>query len=215
VGATDTKNQILDAAERLFAERGFDATSLRTITSEAGVNLAAIHYHFGSKEALIEALLFRRLDAINRERLQLLDACEAQSGSDAPDLHCLIHSFVAPALRYIHDPLHGGRFFVRIMAQAYTYRGDFLHRVFKERFGPFLQRYLAAFSGALADEPMEEVAWKFFFMVGTMAHTLGGMHKLDAMTDGVCDTSDAAAITERLVNFTAAGMRAAGSNRHG
>ena len=76
--ATDTKDRILDAAERLFADKGYSATSLRDITQEAEVNLAAVNYHFGSKEALLTALLERRLDPVNRKRLELLDAAEAE-----------------------------------------------------------------------------------------------------------------------------------------
>src|SRR6266849_7254792 len=76
----DTKQRILDSAERLFAENGFDSTSLRTIIADAQVNLAAIHYHFHSKEALLDAVILRRLEPINRHRLEMLDTCERAAG---------------------------------------------------------------------------------------------------------------------------------------
>src|ERR1700682_6647964 len=79
VSAT-TKARILDAAEALFMEHGFEATSLRTITAAAGANLAAVNYHFGTKEELFEAVLARRLDPMNQERIDLLDKVEREAG---------------------------------------------------------------------------------------------------------------------------------------
>src|SRR5580765_1237727 len=80
---TDTKSKILDAAEELFMEHGFEATSLRLITTAATVNLAAVNYHFGSKEELFQAVLTRRLDPMNRDRMQLLSSYEARAGPRA------------------------------------------------------------------------------------------------------------------------------------
>ena len=77
----NTKDRILDTAERLFARDGFEATSLRSITAEAGVNLAAINYHFQSKEALVQAVIGRRMGPMNDRRLALLDAYEAQAAT--------------------------------------------------------------------------------------------------------------------------------------
>ena len=91
----DTKIRILDAAESLFAEHGFAATSLRAITRHANVNLAAVHYHFGSKEGLVEAVFSRRLGPLNQERLELLDAVEARGG----ELEDVLRALIGPALR--------------------------------------------------------------------------------------------------------------------
>src|SRR5260370_6883247 len=91
---SDTKQRILDSAERLFAENGFDSTSLRTIIADAQVNLAAIHYHFHSKEALLDAVILRRLEPINRLRLEMLDACEQPASLEA-----VIEAFLAPPFR--------------------------------------------------------------------------------------------------------------------
>src|SRR5436305_9155666 len=103
----DTKQRILDSAERLFAEHGVEGASLRTITSDAQVNLAAIHYHYHSKEALLDAVLVRRLEPINRERLDRLSAC-----GENPSLEEILHAFVAPAVRVGADPHRGGQTFV-------------------------------------------------------------------------------------------------------
>src|SRR5512141_961059 len=101
---TDTRTSILDAAEQEFADRGFGAASLRQIIARAGVNAAAVHYHFGSKEELISAVFERRIAALTVERLKLLDACEAQSRGGRPQLEQLVEAFIGPALRLANDP---------------------------------------------------------------------------------------------------------------
>jgi AcrR family transcriptional regulator len=111
----DTKERILDTAERLFAKQGYAATSLRGIIAEAGVNLAAVHYHFHSKEALLEAVILRRSVPANRERLALLDRFEKEGEGNPPSLEKVIEAFVAPTLRMSRDPQSG--------ALAQTLRG--------------------------------------------------------------------------------------------
>ena len=141
---------------------------MRMLTARAGVNLAAINYHFGSKDALIEAVLFRRIAFVNQQRLELLDACEAAGEGGVASLEGLIHSFVAPGIRLIHDPNRGGEFFVRLMGLAHSTRADHLWTMFRERFGPFIERYMTAFSKALPELAPEEVLWNFFFIAKTM-----------------------------------------------
>src|SRR5260370_15922671 len=95
----ETKQRILDSAERLFAEHGSEGTSLRTIIADAQVNLAAIHYHFHSKEALWEAVIVRRLGPINQERLRLLDACARDPNGGPPSLDAVLGALISPPLR--------------------------------------------------------------------------------------------------------------------
>ena len=115
---TDTHNRLLDAAEHLFAEHGIAATSLRAITSEAPANLASIHYHFGSREALVEAVFARRLEPLNRERCRLLDLEEA-AADGPPPVEAIVNAFVAPAMRLAYDPDGGGEHFMCLMGRLY------------------------------------------------------------------------------------------------
>jgi len=103
----DTKERILDTAERLFSEQGYAATSLRGIIAEAGVNLAAVHYHFHSKEALLEAVILRRSVPANRERLALLSRFEEEADGNPPALEKVIEAFVSPTLQMSRDPRSG------------------------------------------------------------------------------------------------------------
>src|SRR3954471_17969486 len=100
---SDTKTRILDAAEQLFTEQGFEATSLRSLTTAAGVNLAAVNYHFGTKEELFQAVLTRRLDPMNQERIELLERVERQAGGKPATVEKVIFAMLIPALRIARD----------------------------------------------------------------------------------------------------------------
>jgi AcrR family transcriptional regulator len=106
--SADTKTRILDAGERLFVEHGFEATSLRSLTTAAGVNLAAVHYHFGSKEELFQAVLTRRLDPMNQERIDLLARVERESVGRPLSCEKILFAMLIPALRLARDEKRGG-----------------------------------------------------------------------------------------------------------
>jgi len=197
----DTKQRILDSAQRLFATNGFDATSLRTIIADAQVNLAAIHYHYHSKEALLDALLVRRLQPINRERLERLDAC----GPNA-SLEEVLEAFVAPAIRVSASPELGGREFVRLMGRLIV--EDRLPNLIKQHFGVVLQRFTSALQKAAPELPAVELFWRMHFTAGVMAHTLRAGQDMELISGGLCDASDVEAVTRRVVAYTAAGFRA-------
>src|SRR6266542_3164877 len=112
--ADSTKDRILDTAERLFADHGYSSTSLRQIIAAAGVNLAAVHYHFGSKESLLEAVVLRRAGPVNDQRLQLLD--EAERAADPPELERVMEAFLVPTFRVACSG-EGGRVFIRLMGR--------------------------------------------------------------------------------------------------
>jgi AcrR family transcriptional regulator len=198
-----TKQRILDSAERLFAAHGVEAASLRTIIADARVNLAAIHYHYHSKDALLDAVLKRRLEPINRERLAMLDAC-----GERPCLEAVLEAFIAPAVRVEADPALGGKPFVRLMGRIITEETDRLPHVIEQHFGLVLQRFTSAFHGAVPELPKTELLWRMHFMIGAVAHTLRAGQDMKLISGGACDPSDLDAVTRRLVSFIAAGFRA-------
>jgi AcrR family transcriptional regulator len=200
----DTKTRILDAAERLLAERGFAACSLRAVTAEAGVNLGAVNYHFRSKEALIQAVFGRRLQPLNRERLAILDACEAKSAGKAVPLAELLHAFLDPLLKTGHD----GEGFIRLMGRMYTEPSLDIYRVFRSELEETIQRFLRAFHRALPDLPPEDLFWRLFFTIGAMAQTLAAGPLLRLLSEGTCNPDDLEDALARLVQFTGAGLNA-------
>ncbi len=200
---TETKERILDAAERLFAERGFEV-SLRTITTEASVNLAAVNYHFQSKDALIDAVVARRIGPVNQMRLEMLDALEREHPSGTLPLEGVLHAFVDPAL------LLPEREHVRILVgRLYGSPDEFLRRLFEPHLKPLASRFQAAFARALPEMRLPDQLWCMQFTVGIMVHTLTWSRLASAMTNNQVNADDTAALAGRIVHFAAAGYRAA------
>lgn len=204
----DTKERILDTAERLFAERGYDATSLRAITREAGVNLAAVNYHFSTKEALLRALFARRLELLNRRRLAMLDVYEAEAGGNPVPVEKIVRALLEPVLRLGGDPASGGTGFGMLLGRMYTWPSSQVRRVFVSELRDQIERFRAAFRRSLPQLPGKELYWRIFFSIGAMAHTLAGSGLLEIISDGACDPADLDGTVERLIEYTVAGLEA-------
>jgi AcrR family transcriptional regulator len=190
-----TKERILDTAERLFAERGYGATSLRSIIAAAKVNLAAVHYHFHSKEALLDAVLKRRIEPLNRERMTLLDEYERDAGDVPPPIEAVLTALIDPPLRLARDPSFA--MFVKLMGRIFA-DGDAV--LIRKHFGAMAERFMGAIHRGLPDLPPEEVRWRAYFAIAILAHTLLG-------TKGIVGATSEPT-TERLVTFISAGFRA-------
>lgn len=203
---TSTKDRILDAAEYLFGEYGLSETSLRQITARAGVNLAAVNYHFHSKDELILATIARRIRPLNDIRLRALDEVERRAGDGPLQIEDVIRTFLEPVIASGPDALP--EHFRRMFGRTFGEPSNLFTRVIREQFEMIRQRYMAAFVRALPGFPPEEIVWKLFFMVGSMAHTLAGLHHLEGIGAGVVNTHDASAVAERLIAFASAGFRA-------
>lgn len=214
IRVTETKDRILDSAEKLFSEHGFAATSLRQITTEAGVNLAAVNYHFQSKESLILAVLLRKLEPINQRRLELLDEVEAEAGGDPLSLEAVLGAFLLPVLEAKASRVQLCNF-PRLMGRMYTEPGDWMLRIFPQAFAPVLARFQPAFLRALPGANIEDVGWGMHFSIGAMAHYLAGGALLKAVSQGLADPSDTSSALPRLVAYTAAGLRALTDQRKG
>ena len=160
----DTKERVLAAAERLFGQQGYAATSLRHVIAEAGVNLAAIHYHFGSKEDLLAALVARFADPVNRERIAMLDRLEAEASDDPLEVERILEAFLVPPCRLASVSS------VRLMGRLY---GEGLMPSLVERhFRPTGKRFVQALRRVLPDITDEEFFWRVDFMIGSMAHVM-------------------------------------------
>jgi AcrR family transcriptional regulator len=169
---TDTKQKILDAAERLFAEQGYSATSLRQIIAEAGVNLASVHYHFGSKEELLYELILRKAAPVNEKRMEMLDRCEALYAPHPVPPEVVLEAFLSP----MAEAAERNRQFVRVMGRLY---GDGLLPAIVERiFHTVATRFAEMLRRSLPHLPDEEFAWRVRFMKGAMAHAMCG-HGMD------------------------------------
>lgn len=201
-----TKEKLIRAAEDLFAEQGIARASLRAITQKAGANLAAVNYHFGSKEALIAAVFAVRLGPLNRERLELLDEYEEAAGNEPAEPEVVVRAFVYPVLRMIQRE-RGGHAFARLVGQAFSEPGEGIRKILIEQFREVIERFTAALSSALPHLPKDEIFWRFHFMVGAMVHTAGLGSLVHEFSGGLCNPLDIEGVTQRLVGFLGAGMR--------
>jgi AcrR family transcriptional regulator len=204
----DTRERILDAAEHLFAEHGYDGASLRDITAKAGVNLAAVNYHFRTKESLIQAVFARRLAPLNQRRLALLDACEASAGGRPLELEEVVRALISPVLRLGHENPEVSASLKKLMGRIFMDPGSHLHVVLREQFRDLVPRFVSAFRRALPSLPQEELFWRMHFSIGAMACTLTGTPFLKIISNGRYDASDMDAAGDRLVTFICGGMRA-------
>jgi AcrR family transcriptional regulator len=199
-----TRRDLLDAAERLFADLGVHRASLRSITREAGTNLAAVHYHFGSKEGLVRAVLNRRLGPLNRRRLELLGEAERRHGGDPP-VEEIVSSFVLPALEMVQK-VRGGHAFARFLGRTFSEPSEAIRSVILQEFGEIIERFTGALARALPELPPAEVYWRFHFMVGSMAHTVGLGFLAHRFSGGLCNPLDVDSVNRNLVHFVTGGM---------
>jgi AcrR family transcriptional regulator len=204
----DTKQRILEVAEELFAEHGLAGTSLRRIIADAGVNLAAVHYYFRSKESLLEAVIVRRTAPLNEERLTLLDRVEREAGRGPASLEDILQAFLGPPIRLILNPTGEGRIFGKLMGRLHSETNICFLEIAKKHFGEVSQRFRAALQAAVPDLPEDDLNWRVHFAMGAMAHTLIFWDRLEVVSHGRLKTDNPDTVIPRLVGFIAAGFRA-------
>ena len=202
-----TKSRILDAAERLFLEHGFEATSLRQLTAAAGVNLAAVNYHFGSKEELFQAVLTRRLDPMNQERIDLLTKLEREAGGKPLSCEKVLFAMLIPALRLARDERRGGKNFLRLLGRAYADPAPFIRHFLSQQYAGMIGRYKEAFLRALPQLSRQELTWRLHFVMGALSYTLAGTDALKLFAQ-VTDTDNDELLLQRLAPFLVAGLKA-------
>lgn len=204
----DTVARILDAAEVLFADKGFTETSLRQITGRAGVNLAAVNYHFGSKKSLIHAVFARFLDPFCASLTQALDEREQQG--QAPDSPEQLLELLIAQTRAIR-PRSGQdlSIFMRLLGLAFTQSQGHLRRSLREHYGETWQRYMQLLQASLPDMPRAELFWRLQFMIGSVAFSLSGLKALREISEADFATKvSTTQVMQLMLPFLAAGMRA-------
>src|SRR2546423_13653606 len=207
-GPTATKQRILDAAESLFMEHGFEATSLRSITAAAGVNLAAVNYHFGSKEELFQAVLTRRLDPMNHARLSLLTRLEAAAAPQPLSCEKILTALFVPALTLARDPERGAKDFLRLLGRAYADPAPFIRQFLSTQYAQMIARFKTAFARALPNLPRKELSWRLHFIMGALSYTLAGTDALKLIAElNPHETDNDEILLRRLAPFLLARLK--------
>src|SRR6185436_7708477 len=200
----DTREALLDAAEKLFSEHGIQASSLRMITQQAGANLAAVHYHFGSKEGLVRAVFSRRLRPLAEERFRLLEASDL-AGKEA--IEQVIDAFVSPLIRRMSESSDGAQEFAQLMGRAFTEPSEEVRSMLIEEFKPTADRFIGALRQLLPHLGDKELMWRFHFLAGGMGHTVSCRKMVARFSEGLCE-SGPDEMLRYLVTFMASGLRA-------
>jgi AcrR family transcriptional regulator len=206
-----TRSAILAAAERLYAERGFSDVTLRDIVAEANVNLAAVNYHFGSKDELIAELFVTRSLALNHERLKELKAAEEQGGGLAP-IEAILRALVGPALRGCLGPETQRSASARFMIRASIESVPPIRRI-KNREVDHLRKFAAAMRRSLPDRNDAELYWGLHFALAMSHHTIRESERLMRLSDGKCDLDDVDGVIERVVSVSAMALTAPAAER--
>lgn len=210
----DTAKAILNAAEELFSEKGFAETSLRNITTKAGVNLAAVNYHFGSKKELIQAVFARFLNSFCQQLEEKLDDFQRQQGDTQPDLNAVLMMLPATALQSNKGSLddnhqHRLGIFMRLLGLAYNQGQGHVRKFLKQEYGTIFNRYMALVTAASPELSSEDRFWRIHFMLGATVFTLSGADALMAMAQHEFNLStDISQVFDKLIPFLGAGLQA-------
>ena len=195
-----TKERILGAAEVLFAQHGFDGASLRQLTAAAGVNLAAVNYHFGSKDKLVEQVFRRRLDALNQHRLSELAKVVGQPQTTLEDV---LAAYIRPALELSHDG--NGSLFMRVLARAFAEHDDTLRQFLSENYGHVMRQFTAEFARLLPQLSKPELYWRIDLVTGALTHAMSGFGMIQRKSD-VSEQVHREQTAQHLIRFAVAGL---------
>jgi len=200
----DTRERILDVAERLFAERGYSNVSTRAITDEAGANTAAAHYHFGSKDRLLEEVFRRRLDPLNRERVRLIEACVAEKGEASID--DIVRAFVEPTWRKPDN--EGERLFRLLSGRASTDPNPEVRKVLFAAYDAVAHAFVENVAAACPHLSRQELFWRIACIYGAMLYIRADNGRLQEVFGDGFSLSDPDGALRYALPFLVSGMRA-------
>jgi AcrR family transcriptional regulator len=203
---------LLDAAERLFSKNGIEGTSIRDIVKEAGTNLGAINYHFGTKDRLALEVFARRLEPVNRERIARLDALEAATGPGKLTLEQILDALIRPVLEFDEDGTKNCDDFMRLISRCFQEPNPEVKRFVEQQFAEVVHRFDSAVLRVMPELPAGDLFWRMTFLHGALHHGLQTWLRFDqvpyAMLNPAAEKPDREGLIRRLIAFTAAGISA-------
>ncbi|QJR82548.1 TetR/AcrR family transcriptional regulator [Alteromonas pelagimontana] len=209
--AKETKVRILDAAEALFAEQGFTQTSMRTITTRAGVNLASVNYHFGSKKNLIQAVFKRYFDTLMPQIDGVLNKLPEEHG--APGIENLLHALIPPMITLSKVRPNGTETFVQLLGRGYNETQGHLRRFIMAGYGSTVTTLVRAIHDRLPDVPDAELFWRLHFAMGSFVFSMASSKALKEIAESDFNEQvDIADVIAHLVPFVSQGIAGAGNS---
>jgi len=204
-----TRLSILNAAERCFGESGFDGVSLRTITEVAGVDLALVNYHFGSKENLLHEVIARRARVVHEERVRALELARQKAGTQSPSIEAIVTAFLEPLLHRLAGGDVGWRYYGNLISQL-----DVLPKfvpLASDVLDPTALHFINALRLTLPEAPPQSIYWGYMFLLGSMVQVISATGRIERLSDGLCRSDDIDGALRELVPFVSGGLRAFGS----
>lgn len=201
-----TKDKLMDAAEKLFARRGFHGTSVRDITSAAGVDLALVNYHFGSKKELLAAVIERRGLVLNEERLRRLAQERLRAAPAPPSTEAVVDAFFDPILDLLAHAGPGWHSYFSLLAYVNN-SPEWGRQLMGKTFDGVVRQFIQAVMDSLPGAAPADIFWGYNFLTGALTLSLAETGRLDVLSDGLCRSSDVAALRARLGPYVTAGLR--------
>lgn len=202
-----TRERILDAAEELFAVRGFEGVSVRQIMGQADADVSLAYYHFKSKQDLFDQVMLRRVEYLNEIRLKALDEVEQGHPDREPTVEEIIGAFTKPLLELLNDDHDKWSHYYQLIAQINN-SPDRGGELMSRYFDPLVSRFIEALKKALPDSDPLDLYWSYHFLSGALTLTFAETGRIDNLSAGLCKSTDIAAVNERMHKFLGAGFRA-------
>ncbi len=205
---TDTQQRLLEAAERLFASRGYAGLTVREVVREAEANVAAVNYHFDSKEGLVMEMLRRRVAPVNAERLDMLREAKTRAGGEPLQTEEIIEALLLPIGRAAVRKEGPDSTFMQLLGRSFTEPAEFLEKVHRDLFGELAEAFFRELARAYPEANPEELFWNLHFVVATMLGALAQHRRVTVLSGGRCDEDDVDGMIRRLITFATAGFSA-------
>ena len=202
-----SKRKLLDAAEQLFADKGFEAVSVRHITQLAKTNVAAVNYHFGSRDELLSLVMMRTLFPISEKRLALLESVERKWAGKVTPLEEIIDAFVRPLATQVQHSGLTERLFYKLAGRIFAEQSDGMPPQIEAQLRQVVERFTRSFSKALPTLAMEDLVWRIHFLAGGMIHLLSHQDIIHRLSNGASGTPTMETTLSRFIRFAAAGLR--------
>lgn len=205
-GGEQMRERILDAAEELFAEHGFDGVTVRQVTRRASVDVALAHYYFGTKRGLFDSVFLRRAAVINDARLKSIDEYQVNPGPGGATIEGFIRAFLDPIIDRCLNDEPGWKNYMAIVAQVNNtpkWGGETMARYFD----PVIHRLIDALRGIMPGAQEADLYWSYQFLSGALTLTFAETGRIDLLSSGVCRSADYEAVRARMAPFIAAGFQ--------
>ena len=206
----NTRLRILDTAEHVFARDGFRDTTLRSITAEAGVNLASVNYYFGSKEKLIEEVFKRHVVPLNQLRQEKLNSARRSAADEGNKLSVekILRIFIDPTVSKFEESGDKNKEFMNLMHSLHQENEGPLWEMFMDMMKPAFTQFVDALSEAHPEFPGKVIVMRMLFVIGSMVKTLQAITHKDSLPGHFGSYDDKETLIDMLVQFVTAGMEA-------